>query len=60
MPCFEIGKRTKETTLRFLMNLKRRLSEERHPTFVCGAVTRLIAGGYFSTKAKIIRADGAI
>jgi len=29
VPCFEIGKRTKETTLRFLSNLKRRLSVER-------------------------------
>jgi IS1 family transposase len=29
VPCFEIGKRTKETTLRFLSNLKRRLSEDR-------------------------------
>ncbi len=29
IPCFEIGKRTKETTLRFLSNLKRHLSEDR-------------------------------
>jgi IS1 family transposase/transposase-like protein len=29
VPCFEIGKRTKETTLRFLSNLKRRLSADR-------------------------------
>ena len=29
VPCFEIGKRTKETTLRFLSNLKQRLSEDR-------------------------------
>jgi IS1 family transposase len=29
IPCFEIGKRTKETTLLFLSNLKRRLSGDR-------------------------------
>lgn len=29
VPCFEIGKRTKETTRRFLLNLKQRLSEDR-------------------------------
>ena len=29
VPCFEIGKRTKETTLAFLSNLKRRLSLDR-------------------------------
>ncbi|HEX6501926.1 MAG TPA: IS1 family transposase [Terriglobales bacterium] len=29
VPCFEIGKRTNETTLRFLANLKRCLSPER-------------------------------
>src|SRR5712692_7781056 len=29
VPCFEIGKRTKETTMRFLANLKRRLSQDR-------------------------------
>ena len=29
VPCFEIGKRTRETTLRFLANLKRRLSFDR-------------------------------
>ncbi|SPF43584.1 conserved hypothetical protein [Candidatus Sulfotelmatobacter kueseliae] len=29
VPCFEIGKRTKETTLRFLANLKQRLSADR-------------------------------
>ena len=29
VPCFEIGKRTKETTLCFLSNLKQRLSENR-------------------------------
>lgn len=29
VPCFEIGKRTKETTLLFLANLKQRLSEDR-------------------------------
>ncbi len=29
IPCFQIGKRTKETTLLFLENLKRRLSQDR-------------------------------
>lgn len=29
VPCFEIGKRTKETTVRFLWNLKRHLSGDR-------------------------------
>jgi IS1 family transposase len=29
VPCFEIGKRTKETTVRFLSNLKGRLSQDR-------------------------------
>lgn len=29
IPCFEIGRRTKETTLRFLSNLKRKLSTDR-------------------------------
>jgi len=29
VPCFEIGKRTKETTVRFLQSLKSRLSQDR-------------------------------
>ena len=29
MPCFEVGKRTNETTLRFLASLKKRLTDER-------------------------------